>query len=56
METVGGISVRLKFAKQIESLSMSFHHVDFDFSTPDNGIKMIDDLLIEKIFTTATRN
>ena len=27
---------------------MSFHHVDFDFSTPDNGIQMIDDLLIEK--------
>ena len=27
---------------------MSFHHVDFDFSTPDNGMKIIDDLLIEK--------
>ena len=27
---------------------MSFHHVYFDFSTPHNGIKIIDDLLIEK--------
>ena len=48
MESVGGISVRLKFAKKIESLSMSFHHVDFDFSTLDNGMKIIDDLLIDK--------
>ena len=48
MESVGGKSVRLKFAKQIESLSISFHHVDFDFSTPDNGMKIIDDLLIKK--------
>ena len=31
METIGGISVQLKFAKKIESLSMSFHHVHFDF-------------------------
>ena len=48
MESVGGISVRLKFAKEIESLSMSFHHVDFEFSTPDNGMKIIDEFLIEK--------
>ena len=27
---------------------MSFHHVEFDFSTPNNGMKIIDDLLIEK--------
>ena len=27
---------------------MSFHYVDFDFSTQDNGMKIIDDLLIEK--------
>ena len=27
---------------------MSFHHVDFDFSKPDNGIKVIDGLLIDK--------
>ena len=27
---------------------MSFHHVDFDFSTPDNGMKIINELLIEK--------
>ena len=27
---------------------MAFHHVDFDFSTPDNGMKIIDDFLIEK--------
>ena len=27
---------------------MSFHHVDFDFSTPDNGMKIIDELLIKK--------
>ena len=47
METSWGISVRLKFAKNIESLSMSFHHVDFDFSTPENGMKIVDDLLIE---------
>ena len=48
METVGRISVRLKFSKKIESLSISFHHVDFDFSTLDNGMKIINDLLIEK--------
>ena len=39
--------MRLRFAK-IESLSMSFYHVDFDFSEPDNGMKVIDDLLIDK--------
>ena len=27
---------------------MLFHHVDFDVPTPDNGMKIIDDLLIEK--------
>ena len=27
---------------------MSFYHVDFDFSKPDNGMKAIDDLLIDK--------
>ena len=27
---------------------MSFHHLDFDISTPDNGMKIIDDLFIEK--------
>ena len=27
---------------------MSFHHVDFDFSTQDNGMKIIDDLHIKK--------
>jgi len=48
MESVGGISVRLQFAKKIESLSMSFHYVDFDFSIPDNGMRIIDELLIEK--------
>ena len=30
-----------------ESLSMSFHHIDFDFSNPDNDIKTIDDLFID---------
>ena len=48
MESVGGISVRLRFSKTIESLSISFHHVDFDFSNPDNDMKVIDDLLIDK--------
>ena len=47
MEIVGGISVRLKFAKKIESLLMSFHHIDFVFFTPENGMKIIDNLLIE---------
>ena len=56
METVGGISVRLKFTKKKESLLMSFHHVDFDFSTPDNSMKIIDDLLIEKCVTNVARN
>ena len=27
---------------------MSFHHVDFDFSKPDNDMKVIDGLLIDK--------
>ena len=48
MESVGGISVRLRFSKKIELLSISFHHVDFDFSNPDNDMKVIDDLLIDK--------
>ena len=34
--------------KKVESLSMSFHHVDFDFSKTDDDIKVIDELLIEK--------
>ena len=40
--------IRLRFSKKIESLSMSFHHIDFDFSKLDNDIKVIDDLLINK--------
>ena len=56
METVRGISMRLNFSKIVESLSMAFHHVDFDVSTPDNDMKMIDDLLIEKLFTNFARN
>ena len=27
---------------------MSFHHVDFDFSKPDNDMNVIDGLLIDK--------
>ena len=48
MEIVEEISVRLRFAKKIKSSLMSFHHVEFDFSKPDNGIKVIDGLLIDK--------
>ena len=48
MKSVGGYPWDLNLLKKIESLSMSFHHVDFGFSTQDNGMKIIDDLLIEK--------
>ena len=48
INTIGGISVRFRFDKQVESLSISFHHVDFDFSKTDDDIKVIDELLIEK--------
>ena len=46
MESIGGISVKLKFAKKFESLSMFFHHIDFEFSTPDNGMKIVEYLLM----------
>ena len=36
INTIGGISVRFRFDKQVESLSMYFHRVDFDFSKIDN--------------------
>jgi len=36
INTIGGISVIFRFDKQVESLSMSFHRVDFDFSKTDN--------------------
>ena len=48
IKIIGGISVRFRFDKKVESLSMSFHHVDFDFSKTDDDIKVIDELLIEK--------
>ena len=49
INTIGGISVRFRFdKKKVESLSMSFHRVDFDFSKIDDDTKVIDELLIEK--------
>ena len=48
INTIGGISVRFRFDKKVESLSISFHRVYFDFSKTDDDIKLIDELLIEK--------
>ena len=48
INTIRGISVIFGFDKKVESLSISFNGVDFNFSKKDDDIKVIDELFIEK--------